>query len=479
MDETVPTICVVGSGAAGLAAALAAAESARAQSLACRITLIDRAPQGEHGGNTRFSPSYMRMAAPDRVAPGFADDLAEVSGGRMDTAYIRRLAADAPATMAWLMGHGIAFDRPVYYLSAGPPRIQPVGGGAGLLQALERSARDAGVVTHYGCKAERLSIGTTGAVEGVEMRAEDGTPATIDTHAVVLASGGFAGNGEMLAQHLGPGADSLAPISPGTRFNTGDGIRMALAAGARPAGDWHGMHAEPVDPRSRNSAPVVLVYPYGIVVDSSGRRFFDEGAGLVHETWETFARTIHFATPGRIAYAILDAKLYDIDGHQRAIRSEVPPHQAASIPELAALIGVPAAALQETVARYNAAATGDPARFDATRADGLAADPSLSPPKSNWCRPLDQPPYLAYPLVGAIAYTFGGVETNAHAEVLGASGSIPGLFAAGEVTGHFHGVAPNAVAMLRALVFGRIAGSGAAAFWARRHALHSSPPTRD
>ena len=79
----------------------------------------------------------------------------------------------------------------------------------------------------------------------------------------------------------------------------------------------------------------------------------------MHETWEAFARTIHFATPGRIAYAILDARLYEIAGYQRAIRSEVPPYQAASIAELAALIDVPAAALQETVARYNAAATGD------------------------------------------------------------------------------------------------------------------------
>lgn len=470
MDEAIPTICVVGSGAAGLTAALAAAESARAQSLACRIVLIDRARQGAHGGNTRFSPSYMRMAAPDRVAPGFEEDLAEVSGGRMDTAYIQRLAADAPATIAWLMGHGIAFDQPTYYLSAGPPRVQPVGGGAGVLQALEHAARAAGVTTRYACKAEQLLVGGTSAVEGVAIRAESGAPETINAQAVILASGGFAGNGAMLAQHLGSGADSLALISPGTRFNTGDGIRMALAAGAQAAGDWHGMHAEPVDPRSRNSAPVVLVYPYGIVVDSTGRRFFDEGAGLVHETWEDFARTIHFSTPGRIAYAILDARLYDIDGYQRAIRSEVPPHQANTIPELATLIGVSAEALQETVAHYNAAATGDPARFDATHADGLAADASLAPPKSNWCRPLDRPPYLAYPLIGAIAYTFGGVATNAHAEVLRVGGPIPGLFAAGEITGHFYGTAPNAVAMLRALVFGRIAGAGAVASCLRRNA---------
>src|SRR5262249_6258066 len=163
------------------------------------------------------------------------------------------------------------------------------------------------------------------------------------------------------------------------------------------------------------------------VVDATGKRFFDEGAGLVHETWEILARTIHFATPGRVAYAILDAKLYDIDGYQRAIRSEVPPHQANTISELATLVGVPAEVLQETFARYNAAAMGDPAHFDATRIDGLAAAASLSPPKSNWCRVLDRPPFLAYPLVGAVAYTFGGVATNAHAEVLGTNGPMPGL----------------------------------------------------
>jgi tricarballylate dehydrogenase len=464
MDDAVQTIVVVGSGGAGLAAALAAAEAARANACVCRIVLIEKARQGTHGGNTRWSPSYMRMAAPDRMEPSFADDLRTISGGRMDEAYVRRLAAEAPATIAWLMGHGIAFDRPVYYLSAGPPRIQPVGGGATLLRELERAALEAGVSIRYECSAGRLLIGGNGAIEGMELRTADGAREAIPASAVVLATGGFSGNGEMLERHLGAGAESLRPISPGTAFNTGDGIRMALAAGGRADGDWNGMHAEPIDPRSKGSAPVVLVYPYGIVVDRTGSRFFDEGGGLVHETWETFARTIHFATPGRIAYAILDAGLYEIAGYQRAIRSEVPPYQANSIAELAALIGVPAAALQETVARYNAAATGDAARFDATRADGLAAAADLSPPKSNWAVALERLPYLAYPLIGAIAYTFGGVATNADAEVLGERGPVPGLYAAGEMTGHFFGTAPNAVAMLRALVFGRIAGARAAAF---------------
>ena len=464
-----PAIVVVGSGGAGLAAALAAAEAARARAFACRIILIEKAAQSAHGGNTRWSPSYMRMAAPDRVEASFVDDLDTISGGRMDRAYVQRLAAEAPATIAWLTGHGVAFDRPVYYLSAGPPRIQPVGGGATILRELEHTARAAGVDIRYERAAERLLLDRDGAIEAVQLRAPDGAREAIAADAVVLATGGFAGNGEMLARHLGPGAESLKPISPGTSFNTGDGIRMALAAGARTDGDWAGMHAEPIDPRSGGSAPVVLVYPYGIVVDRTGRRFLDEGAGLVHETWEGLARTIHFATPGRIAYAILDASLYEIAGYQRAIRSEVPPHRAGSIAELAALIDVPAAELQETIARYNAATIGDAARFDATHTDGLAAAADLSPPKSNWARPLDRPPYLAYPLIGAIAYTFGGIATNPDAEVLDERGQpLPGLYAAGETTGHFFGTAPNAVAMLRALVFGRIAGTRAVTYFLER-----------
>ncbi len=113
---------------------------------------------------------------------------------------------------------------------------------------------------------------------------------------------------------------------------------------------------------------------------------------------------------------------------------------------------------------YNAACTGDPARFDATHCDGLAADRRLAPPKSNWARAISVPPFLAWPLVGAVAYTFGGLATDDRARVLRADGSvIAGLYAAGEITGHFYATAPNAVSVLRAFVFGRIAGREAVA----------------
>jgi tricarballylate dehydrogenase len=462
MTQLSRKLIVVGHGAAGLAAALSAAEQARARGARIEITLLEKSREDEAGGNTRWSPSYMRLAAPDRLAPGFEDDMREASGGLADQAYFRTLAEQATATIGWLQTHGVEFTIPVYYLSTGPPRIQPDGGGGVIVKKLSHAAKRAGVRFLYETSAMRLRV-VEDRVCGLDVQSGGGA-ATLDAGAVVLACGGFQGNAAMMGAQFGRGGETIKLISPGTRFDTGDGIRMAMDHGASVSGDWNGMHMEPVDPRSTGSAPVVLVYPYGIVVDQDGRRFFDEGSGLVHETWEGFARDIHFARPKSIAYAILDSRLFDIPGYERAIRSEVPPYQAETFAELAAQIRVPSRNLEETIEAYNIAATGDVARFDATRCDGLAAAADLTPPKSNWARPITKPPYLAYPLVGAVAYTFGGLATNEKAEVLSERGPMSGLYAAGETTGHFYRAAPNAVAVLRALVFGHIAGRQAVEF---------------
>jgi tricarballylate dehydrogenase len=406
-------VIVVGQGAAGLAAALAAAEEARKRELSIHITLVDKASEEEAGGNTRWSPSYMRMAAPDRVEPSFVRDMLAATGAAGDANYFAQLAREAPATVAWIAAQGIEFIQPTYYLAKGPPRIQPLGGGPAIIAALTRAARAAGVRFRY--RSAARNIVTAG--DRVAALALDGEE-TLAADAIILACGGFQGDGEMMRAHFGPGGETMRLISPGTRQNTGDGIRMALALGAARAGDWNGMHAEPIDARSRNSAPVVLVYPYGIVVDRNGERFFDEGGGLVHETWEWFARDLHFKTPGSIAYAILDSRLLQIADYQRAIRSEVAPLRAATLGELARLIGIDAGPLTATVAAYNASCSGDPNSFDATRRDGLAADRTLTPPKSNWARAVAVPPFLAFPLIGAIAYTFGGLATDERARVL-------------------------------------------------------------
>lgn len=458
-------LVVIGHGAAGLAAALAAAEAARARHFPLQVTILEKAAQADAGGNTRWSPSYMRMAATDRIALDFEHDMQLASGGRADHAYFRALAENAPATIGWLQHKGIAFSTPIYYLCAGPPRIQPEGGGRAIVEHLSEAARQADVQILYDCRAMRIAAG--GRRRYVLETAGGHGERIIEADAIIFASGGFQGSAAMMRAHFGPTAAAMKLISPGSGFNTGDGIRLAQSLGASLSGDWNGMHAEPVDPRSRQSAPVVLVYPYGIVVDRNGQRFFDEGRGLVHETWEAFARDIHFSRPGSIAYAILDSRLFDIPGFERAIRSEIPPYQAPTLDALAAMIDVPAEALTKTIKSFNEAAAENATRFDATSCDGLATD-GLMPPKSNWARPITKPPFVAYPLVGAIAYTFGGVATNEKAEILGDDGIIPGLYAAGEVTGQFYGTAPNAVAMLRATVFGKIAGEGAVDFLSRK-----------
>jgi tricarballylate dehydrogenase len=450
-------LVVVGQGAAGLAAALAAAERAREIDYPVQITVVDRAPADQAGGGTRFSPSNMRIA--DASAMGQEFDAIIAADSRYDPAYFDTLAKQAQPAVGWLEGHGIVFEQIPYYLAA-TPRYRPVGGGAALIHALTVAASKASVRILYDIDVHAIVRDAAGAITALACCNCAGERLEIPANAVVLASGSFAGNSAALQRHLGPGAERLRPISPGTAFNTGEGIVMARALGASVSGDWNGMHSEPIDPRAQNPAPVVLIYPYGILVDQTGRRFLDEGAGLVHETWESVSRRIHFEAPGGVSYAIFDAGLEEIADYRRAIRSEVAPLTAWSLEELARPLGIPVNALAATVDRFNAHVPGMTIPFDAARCDGRATIPGLDIPKSNWARCIVRPPFFAWPIACGIAYTFGGLATNERAEVLGMGGPIPGLYAAGEITGHFYETAPNAVSVLRALVFGRIAGCG-------------------
>lgn len=149
-------IVVVGHGAAGLCAALSAVEAASERGIDVHGTVLDRAPETSCGGNSRWSPSNLRMRAPDAMEPGFVDEIVAQSGGRADRAYFERLAEEAPATVRWLQGKGVEFHSPPYYLSKGPARIQPLGGGTALFDALWRSAKAAGVEFLYGRGLRRL-----------------------------------------------------------------------------------------------------------------------------------------------------------------------------------------------------------------------------------------------------------------------------------------------------------------------------------
>jgi tricarballylate dehydrogenase len=328
-----------------------------------------------------------------------------------------------------------------------------------MMEALVNAGRAAGVSFFYETAVRRLLQDEAGGVVGVQAVGRQNRPVEFRAKAVVLASGGFEGSPEMLQRYVGKGAINIRPVARGCYYNQGDGIRMAREIGAAESGDYGYYHAVPVDSRSGRTEAKVLIFPFGIVVNRLGRRFTDEGVSTDYRTFDAMCHAIQ-AQPNGTGYAIVDAKINDIPEYTRAILSDQPPIEAASLAELAQKLDIPAAALEETVRAFNAACRSG--RFMETRADGLATL-GIEPKKSNWARPIDRAPFLCYPLIPAGIITLGGIKTNANAQVLNAEGDcIPGLYAAGALVGMFYRHYPAATSVLRGAVFGRIAGAHAA-----------------
>ena len=276
---------------------------------------------------------------------------------------------------------------------------------------------------------------------------------------MILACGGFEGNPEMLTRYVGAQAINLRPVARGGHYNKGEGIRMALDIGAAPNGDFGSYHAEPIDPRSGLAEPAIFTFPYGILVNRAGQRFTDEAPGTVDAHYENVTRRI-FEQRGGIAWLILDARIDDVPNWQKGSRTDQPPVKADSIEALAEALGLPADALAETLARYNAACGAG--AFRPLERDGLATT-GLVPPKSNWARPIDRAPFMAWPVISANVFTFGGLKVDRHARVIDQDGRpISGLYAAGETMGIYYRTYTGSTSVLRGAVFGRQAALHAA-----------------
>src|SRR5215467_4429235 len=169
MSKVPPRLVVVGHGAAGLSAALMAAETARQRDFAVDVTLVEKATDESAGGNTLWSPSYMRLDAPDRIARDFEHDMLQASDGRGDQLYFRTLASNATATVGWLRTHGVEFCSPVYYLSDGPLRIQPVGGGRALVSVLSPAAERQSDAPQYERSAQQLVTTEHARLTGIDV----------------------------------------------------------------------------------------------------------------------------------------------------------------------------------------------------------------------------------------------------------------------------------------------------------------------
>jgi tricarballylate dehydrogenase len=456
-------LVVIGCGAAGLSAAVSHAAAAKRQGRHARIAVLERATREGRGGATRWTSAWFRITEDRRLDPEFVGLMETLSGGRADLDNCRTLASEVTETLRFLEANGVEltyFKQPFANRNTGGGLGMPVRGGVGIVDGLAAVVeRTSGSEILYETEAVRLSLSPDGRIDGVVVPGEDGLLRTLAARAVVIACGGFEGNPEMLSQYISAGARDLPLIAPTLKNNRGDGIRMALEVGADTAGQFDMFHGEPIDSRSTKPDAVVYAYPFGIVVNGLAKRFFDEGRDSFDSTFEDLGIEI-FRNQNQKAFFIGDQTTLSIEPVQAIILTDQPAIEAPSLRALAKKLELDPAALEATVAEYNAAI--GPGKFDPKIRDGKAAR-NLDPPKSNWAFPLAKPPFIAYPLTCAVTFTFGGIKTDSQARVLTPRGTpIAGLYAAGEVTGlYYHGY-PAGTSVLRAATFGRLAGTHAA-----------------
>jgi tricarballylate dehydrogenase len=338
-----------------------------------------------------------------------------------------------------------------------------VGGGAGLVESEIARAIKIGVEIRYDTGATRLLQNSDRKVRGVEVLGPDGYQ-EIEAKSVVLACGGFESNPEMRARYLGPGWD-LCRVR-GTRHNMGDGIRMAIEIGAQPFGNWSGCHsvgwdisAPPYGDREVLDNYQKHSYPLGIIVNMNGERFVDEGEDYRNLTYVRFGREI-MAQPHRTGVQIFDQKTVGMLRDEYRIR-QVTKVEANTISELAEGLEINPSALEKTISEFNAAC--QPGEYNPAILDNVHTQ-GITPAKSNWALPIDEPPYVAFITTTGITFTFGGLRINAQSEVQDVTDrSIPGLYAAGELVGGlFYENYPGGSGLMAGSVFGKIAGHQAA-----------------
>jgi tricarballylate dehydrogenase len=484
-------VVVVGGGNAALCAALSASEFKK------KVLVLERAPEAESGGNSRFTAGLFRCAyggvedlrrvIPDLTAEEiartdfgtyteeqFLDDMGRVTEYRCDPDLTEVLVKNSLPTLIWMRSKGqrftAAWGRQAFNIGGrfkfwGGLTVEAVGGGPGLVDSLTQAARKNGIEIWYRARAQQLVMDDSGVVTGIVLKHE-GKTKTLRARSVVLAAGGFQANPEWRVRYLGPGWE-LAKVR-GTRFNTGDGIRMALEAGAAAAGNWSGCHAVAWERNAPEFGDLAVgdqfqkhSYPWGVYINAEGRRFVDEGADFRNYTYAKYGRVI-LAQPGQFAWQVFDAKVKAQLRDEYKIK-QVTRRVGHTLEELCSKLEDTdqAQALRE-IQDYNLAVHAE-IPFDPNVKDGRCTS-NLRINKSNWANTLDTPPFEAYAVTCGITFTFGGLKINTDAQVLDTDGEpIPGLYAAGELVGGiFWFNYPGGTGLTNGSVFGRIAGASAA-----------------
>ena len=379
-------VVVVGKGNAANCAALAARDTG------VSVPMLEAAAPDESGGNSRFAGGVMRFAYDNvhdlrkliditdeearttdwesNTRDQFYDGLYRVTNFRTDPDLSEALITQSLDAMVWLRSQGVRFVPNYRAQSAvvngqrrffGRMPLEISGGGPGLVQSATDTAVKKGVEIFYATRAVSLIYDGL-RVTGVRAQHND---QLIDFKAksVVLASGGFEANPEWRTRYLGPGWE-LAKVR-GSRFNMGDGLKMALDIGAHPYGNWSGRHAVSWERHAPDVGNLNLPhssyrhsYPLSIMINADGKRFVDEGIEFYNYTYAKYGAEV-LRQPQQFAYQVFDAKVRPLlrpEYGDKAVTRVV----ANSLEELAAkLEGVNANGFLRTVKEYNAAIRKD------------------------------------------------------------------------------------------------------------------------
>ena len=478
-------VLVVGGGNAGLVAAIEAKNSG------ADVLLIEKAPKKARGGNSRLSGGLFRIAAEGtkdylplfegttlpkgelEIEPYSKDDfynkVIRLSQGCSDKRFTEIFVNRSLEAVQWMKKQGLKWDLyPVHmvkrgdrlFFLAGQTVLIANGAGEGLVEMLYGIVEKRDIEVLYETTARSLTMNEKGEVCGVVAK-DPGGFVQIEAHNVILSCGGFQANPALRRCYLGPNWD-LVKLR-GTRYDTGDGIEMALKVGAQLAGHWGGCHASIVSEDSpmieaASAGSERYSYQFCIMVNREWKRFVDEGEDFLAFTYAKFGKEIS-KQPGTVAFQVFDSKVIPIlrPEYQNALKVE-----SDSLEDLAKELDIHVESFLATVREFNEA-IDDTKPFIQYRLDGRRTR-GLIPDKTNWAQKIDTPPFQGYAVVCGLTMTYGGLRTNEKAQVIDTSDQpIQGLYAVGEVTGgFFYHNYPSGTGLVRGAVMGRIAGAEAA-----------------